>query len=151
MSLRQRALLAVALATVMIGLLAGVAFAATQGTECTSDSSRVRLWENVQNDTQDGDDSYWKCFSDTDLSNDAHNLPGACKGWIGGNEVWNDCISSYTLWVPSGQKFCLYLNSGYSTLGASHTGPIVGQRWDVGAGWNDQLSSFKWISSTFSC
>lgn len=130
---------------------AGFVWAGTQGSNCIFDSSRVLLWENVIGDSGGENDNYWKCSSDSNLSvNDDHTLPGQCAALIM-SDTWNDCVSSYTVYVPSGQKFCLYADDIYRNLKTSHTGPIGGYRYDVGAGWNDQLTSFRWVSSTSSC
>jgi hypothetical protein len=48
MSRGKRGFVAVFVALLQLAIMAGPAFAGVQGTECTSDSSRVRLWENVQ-------------------------------------------------------------------------------------------------------
>ncbi len=147
---RARALVGLALAVPLTILMAGLAFAGTQGSDCSGDSSKVRLWENAIGDTQDNNDSYWKCSSDSDLGSagDAHTLPGDCAATPIGSSTWNDCVSSFTIWVPSGQRFCLYRDQDYGSLLAQYIGPISNLRYDVGVGWNDKLTSFKWTTGS---
>jgi hypothetical protein len=50
------------------------------------------------------------------------------------------------MWIPSGRRLCLYENSSYGVLRDSYAGPLTGVRHDVGAGWDDRLTSFKWVN-----
>lgn len=93
-------------------------------------------------------DDYWKCSDDSTLTDDSHTLPTDCNATPFGSTTWNDCVSSYTVWVPAGLHFCLYQDVSYGNLKADHPGPISEIRYDVGVGWNDALSSFKWVSGT---
>ncbi len=121
--------------------------AGTQGSCGSSDSSKVRLWENVEGETIDGDDSYWQCTNETNLAvGDDHTLPGDCNRPFPGSTTWNDCVSSITIWVPKGQTLCLYGDASHAAFKDAYAGPRSEERHDVGAGWNDALSSFKWVS-----
>lgn len=147
---RFRRLLASVFALAVLLATAGLVFAGTQGSDCSGDTSKVRLWENAVGDTQDNNDTYWKCSSDTDLgsSGDNHTLAGDCAATPFGSSTWNDCVSSFTIWVPSGQRFCLYADDDYGAFKAQYIGPLSGLRYDVGVGWNDKLTSFKWTSGS---
>lgn len=134
-------------ATLVVLVLLVVAFpglvsAGTQGGCVAGDDSKVRLWENVIGDTQDNNDSYWKCGDDSDLNNDSHTLPGDCKGTVLNSTTWNDCVSSVSVWVPAGWCVSFYRDAGYNFIMANNTiqGPAVGVRFNLQ--YNDQLSSF---------
>jgi hypothetical protein len=128
--------------------LAGIVFAGTQGSDCPGDTTKVRLWENVEGDTSDGNDSYWQCVNESDLSSsdDDHTLAGTCKPNPIWSDDWNDCVSSFTIWIPNGWKFCVYRDQDYKVLLEDYIGPESGDRMDVGAGWNDKMTAFKWVS-----
>lgn len=135
----------------LVPVLAQVAAAGTQGSSCSSDPSRVRLWENAQGETGDNDDSLWQCTNQTNLGDVDHTLVGGCKTSGGSNGTWNDCVSSITFWVEEGYKICLYEDANYSGVVDFRYGPLAGDRFDVGVGWNDKLSSFRWRGAGNPC
>jgi hypothetical protein len=122
--------------------LPAIALAGTQGSCPSSDTSKVRLWENTTTDSSDGNDSLWKCGNDNDLSNDTHTLPGDCKSNLANQPNWNDCVSSVSVWVPSGWCVNFYRSAGYDNLMPNSTvqGPSTGVRFNLQ--YNDALSSF---------
>jgi hypothetical protein len=134
------------LSAVLLVFSVGFAFAGTQGNDCVGDTTKVRLWENAIGDTSDGNDSLWKCFNDALLSDDSHLLPGDCKGAFIPSFTWNDCVSSFTVWIPDGQCFVSYRESSYGTAQDIIAGPRVGVRFNVVGGTNDTMSSLRWIS-----
>ena len=138
---RLRIAVSLIIAAFTLVWIPALAFAGTQGSCLSSDTSKLRLWENVINDTQDGNDTYWKCGNDTDLNNDSHTLPGDCKGTILSSTTWNDCVSSVSVWVPSGWCVSFYRNAGYDASMPNDTiqGPASGTR--INLDYNDQLSS----------
>lgn len=129
------------------------AFAGTQGSCSGTDTSRLLLWENAIGDTSDGNDNLWKCGGDADLNNDSHTLPGDCNTQLIDRANWNDCVSSVTVWVPSGYVLCFYGNANYTNSEPPHqVGPKSNYRFNL-TGLNDGLSSFKYVagSSTIVC
>lgn len=130
----------------------GIASAGTQGVCDLRDGSKVRLWENIIDDTQDGNDSLWLCGNDSDLTDNYHSLPGLCLATISKTN-WNDCVSSYTIYVPSGQALCVYMNVGYvkGVFTERFVGPISTSRRDANIITDDHQSSLRWISSTANC
>lgn len=134
-------LLAAITACGLVPVVAQVTFADTQGSSCSSDPSRVRLWENAIGATGDGNDSLWQCTNQTDLGMVAHSIPTDCSG---GGSTWDNCVSSITFWVEDGYKVCLYAGANYTNPVDYRNGPIDGDRFDVGLGWNDALTSFRW-------
>lgn len=150
-----RRLMALLSSMVLIGALVGASpapvFAGTQGSCSPSDTSKVRLWENASGDTQDGNDSLWLCGSDSDLSNNAHTLPGNCRDGLVGKEEWNDCVSSATVYIQSGQRLCFYRAANYGTLLSGNgniQGPVSGLRYNFSGFDNDSLSSFKFTTGS---
>lgn len=143
---RLTCMLAAALVVAMA--MPGVVFAGTQDSCFAVDTTKVRLWENAKGDTSDGDDSYWVCSADNDLSNNSHTLPGSCNVPPIGSATWNNCVSSVTVFVPSGQILCLYQNAGLSSLMISYTGPISSLRTNVAS---DVLSSFAFFPASEGC
>ena len=133
---------AILASTVALVVLPSVAFAGTQGSCSSSDTSKVRLWENAINDTGDNNDSLWKCGNDNNLDNDSHTLPGDCKGFFLSATTWNDCVSSVSVWVPAGWCVNFYRHAGYDGLMPNSTveGPSSGTR--INLQYNDELSSF---------
>lgn len=127
---------------------APVVYAGTQGSDCPNDPRKVRLWENAAGQTDDGNDSYWRCTAADDLATVNHTEPGDCNRPWPASTTWNDCVSSFTVWVNAGWKLCLYEDAGETGLKATYFGPITGYRYDVGVGWNDRLSSFKWVTTS---
>lgn len=111
---RRRLGVVVSVAVLLVGSLPALVLAGTQGTTCgsSSDTSKVRLWENSIGDTGDNNDSNWLCSSDTDLSNNDHTLAGNCKAVGFDSLTWNDCVSSVTVYVPSGQCLDFFRDSG---------------------------------------
>ncbi len=140
--LRVAALFSIALLLLSVGIV----LADTQGSDCVGDTSKVRLWENSIGDTGDGNDNLWACAQDTDLTTPDHLPPGSCKGAFLPGPGWNDCISSFTVWVPAGQCFVSYREAGYGTAQDVVAGPKVGVRINVLGGTNDTMTSFRWIS-----
>ncbi len=118
-----------------------LALAGTQGSCPTNDTTKVLLWENSIGDPSDGDDRYWKCSSDPDLSNDDHTPPGNCASVLLGSSTWNDCVSSVSVWLPSGYCINFYLNANYEgNMRNTVQGPVSGTRFNLP--YNDALSSF---------
>ena len=135
-----------------VALSPAVTLAGTEGPTCLStDTTKVRMWENADGDTSDDNDSIWFCGSDSDLSNNNHTLPGDCNRPWPAATTWNDCISSYTIWVPTGQHFCIYRDASYATTVQDKSGPISGLRFDASGLWSDTASSFRWLPSATPC
>lgn len=112
----------------------------------------MRLWENEENDTSDGNDSLWRCgTAEDDLADISHTLGGDCNRPWPPSGSWNDCVSSFTLWVPSNRRFCLYRDADYGTVITTKVGPISNQRFNVGSIYNDTPSSFRFRPSGTSC
>jgi hypothetical protein len=142
-----RATCASALAAAMIVAAAGLALADTQGSNCPSDNERIRLWENVEGDSSDGNDSLWRCgVGSAGLGTISRVLGGDCNRPWPPSGTWEDCVSSYTVWIPSGRRVCFYEHDDYTGFRDSTPGPVTAQRHDVGAGWNDRLSSYRFVS-----
>jgi hypothetical protein len=139
---RYLAGVAVVIAVVALGLNPALVFAGTQGSCLSSDTSKVLLWENGIGDTGDNNDNLWKCGNDNNLDNDAHSLPGDCKGWLFSSTTWNDCVTSVSVWVPAGWCIGFYKHAGYDGIMALSTiqGPSSGTRINLQN--NDELSSF---------
>lgn len=149
---RFRTILGLLLTLALVAIAAPAAvLAGTQGTCSPHDTSMVRLWENIIGDTSDNNDSYWKCGDDSDLDNDDHTLPGTCKAGILARENWNDCVSSVTVYVATGYKWCFYGNSLYGNPLGSITHSQNGNRVNLGSGANDGISSFRWRTTSQSC
>jgi hypothetical protein len=123
----------------------GFVAAGTQGSDCLTDNDKVLLYENGIGDTSDGDDRLWRCGNTSNLDAIAHTLPGDCKGFFLSSTTWNDCVSSYRVWVPAGWHLTFYSHANYGTWFHCLIGPLRGVRFNVPNGWNDTLSSFKWI------
>jgi hypothetical protein len=118
-----------------------VALAAVQGSCPSNDPTKVLLWENAIGDTTDGNDQYWKCSSDPDLSDDDHTLPGNCKSIGFGSTSWYDCVSSVSVWLPAGYCINFYVHSNYiGSMNNTVQGPVSGSRSNLPS--NDALSSF---------
>lgn len=139
---RLRLVVAFLTGIIAVGSLPSLVLAGTQGSCLSTDTSKVRLWENAIGDTGDGDDSLWKCGNDNNLDNDAHTLAGDCKGFFLSATTWNDCVSSVSVWVPSGWCINFYRSAGYDRLMPNSTvqGPSTGTR--INLQYNDELSSF---------
>jgi hypothetical protein len=118
------------------------ALAGTQGNCNESDLDTVQLFENVKGVTSDNDDRLWKCSNDSSLANDDHTLPGTCAGF-GGQPTWNDCVSSYMVFIPSGTLVCFYRDINYGVILDHRGGPP--ERFDILG--NDQLSSLKFLAA----
>lgn len=147
-------------ATMLIGaFVVPVVLAGTQGSCLASDTTKVQLRENMFGDASDNNDVLWKCGSDSDLSNDSHTLSGNCQDGVPpGNASWNDCVSSFSVWIPDGWKFCTFGNANYSAT--NPFGPpydvVIGPRTNYGLNItagndNDDLSSFRWVTMGSSC
>lgn len=123
--------------------------AGAQGTPCSpSDTENVRLWENAQGDTSDGNDSIYLCGHQySNLGDIAHTLPGDCHGGgVFGSSTWSDCTNGATVRVPAGEHFCVYSGTGYGgSLLMDKAGPQVGARYDYTA---DIASSVKFTSAS---
>lgn len=129
----------VGLVTTLMFQSAGLAFAGTQGECSPDDTTKAELWENAIGDTGDNNDILWKCSADSDLSNDTHVLPGNCaNGTIFGGTTWNDCVSSYKVWVDTG-VWCFFRDANYGGF-IDHRGGTP-QRFDLGI--QDVLSSLR--------
>jgi hypothetical protein len=120
----------------------GIVNAGTQGADCPGDASKVRLYENGIGDTSDNDDRLWRCTEVANLIGIDH-IPGTCKGFLIGQTTWNDCVSSYQIWIPDGWHFVLYRDNNYNNWSECRIGPIVGLRFNVAS--NDTLTSLRWI------
>lgn len=140
-SRRLRVAVSTVIAALTVVWLPAIALAGTQGSCLSNDTSKFRLWENVLGDTGDDNDTYWKCANDSDLNNDAHSLPGDCKGAFFNSTTWNDCVSSVSVWVPAGWCANFYRTAGYDNLMSNNTvqGPASGVRINLQN--NDELSS----------
>lgn len=151
---RQLVILWVILSTLAVMFtFAPVVLAGTQGS-CSPGGSAgsVRVWENSTGDSSDGNDSWWAVCNSasgwTDLNvSPIFSLPGHCQGAFG-NSNWNDCISSYTVWLPgSTWRLCLYGQKDYNTLYpviTNKVGPISGVRYNIPSGQgNDGTSSLR--------
>jgi hypothetical protein len=125
--------------------------AGTQNGCQSGDGTKVRIWENAIGDTSDGDDSLWKCGSDSDLSNDDHTLPGNCHvSVVGGGSGfdWNDCASSITVYLTNGQRLCLFEDANYNGQRRGFVdAQIVRYNLNTSTLHNDSLSSL-WIGSS---
>lgn len=132
-------------------LVPTIAVAGTQGSCDGSDSTKVRLWENEESDTSDDNDSVWVCAAENNLAGISHTLPGDCNRPWPPSGSWNDCVSSYTIWVPAGKRFCLYRDSDYGTVAQNKLGPLTGVRIDLSPTWNDTPSSLRWRDSSLGC
>jgi hypothetical protein len=130
----------------IVALMPAVVLGGTQGANCTGDNERVRLWENAGGDSSDGNDSLWRCVSTPDLGDINHTLSGDCNRPWPPSSTWNDCVSSITMWVPAGRRLCVYEDADYSTLRQSYAGPLTAVPFDVGVGWNDRLTSFRFVN-----
>lgn len=132
----------------LVAFLPGEAFAGHQGGYCTpTDTTRLIAWENVIGDTSDGNDNIDFCGNVTNLDAISHTLPGDCHSvWFPPQGTWNDCISSVTLWVPSGWLWCGYINRDYGLFNWQRAGPLKGVRQNLGS--EEQLSSFKFTSNS---
>ncbi len=119
-----------------------MAFAAVQGTCLSTDTTKIRLYENGVGDFSDGNDQLWKCASDADLTNDPHQPAGNCHAPGIGGSNWNDCISSYVSFVDPGTAWCFYRHANYDTW-FDHRGSDTGQQ-NLTQG--DVLSSVRLIA-----
>jgi hypothetical protein len=120
------------------------ALGATQGTVC-SGTNKILLWENKIFDTSDGNDKYWKCQSfDSNLSTleDTHVLPGDCHSVLLNSGTWNDCVSSFTIWLDSAHVLCLYSNRFWSGHFLTVKGPRPGWRYNIPSGYGDSLTGY---------
>lgn len=122
--------------------------AGTQGSCASGDTTKVYAYENAIGDHSDGDDMLYICGNVTNLSSISHTLAGTCKTTFGPGDTWNDCISSVTPFVPTGQMLCMYLNATYGNLTNYFTHASTGIRYNVAA---DAITSLKWITSGDSC
>ena len=109
---------------------------ASAASPCGTDTSYVRLWENGSSDHGDGDDSLYLCASHSNLNSISHLLPGDCENGFPppGKSTWNDCISSWSVWLPNGNYVaCIYNYQDYYDFGNTHkyihavVGPAVGR------------------------
>lgn len=140
---RRRFGVAIVLSALAIAALPALALAGTQGAACrdSSDSSKVRLWENSIGDTEDNNDTNWLCSSDTDLSNNDHTLPGNCNAVLFDSLTWNDCVSSVTVYLPAGECIDFFRNAdGTGNMNNTVQGPASGVRFNLP--YNDSLSRF---------
>lgn len=142
---RTRLFVVLVLQVVLIIGSTGVVAAGTQGTNCSSDTSKVLLYENGIGDTGDNDDRFWRCADTQLLSAFNHTLPGDCKGALFGSTTWNDCVSSYQIWIPTGWHLTFYKDADYNNWYVCYIGPRNGDRVNVVSGANDTLTSFRWI------
>jgi hypothetical protein len=129
---------------ILIVAMAGVVQAGTQGSDCAGDASKILLYENSIGDTSDNDDRFWRCSNTSDLNDFAHTLPGNCKSIGLDSSTWNDCVSSYKVWVPDGFHLTIYNNADWGSWSHCFAGPWNGGR--VNAFSNDAISSFRWLS-----
>ena len=92
-------------------------FAATQGSCAPGDQSKLLLWENSIGDTQDGNDNLWLCSDSPNLTTIVHTPPGDCKNFPFGSGTWNDCVSSFTAFEPTGWvgSWCFYEAINYAS------------------------------------
>lgn len=151
-----RRLLSILAASVMLGasmaiVVPALAMAATQGSCESDDNNKVKLWENSIGDTSGGNDALWKCTSDGNLGDDDHTIAGDCNRPFPEAGNWNDCVSSFTVYVSANWKLCLYQDSGYDTLKATYFGSLTGTRYDAGALWDDKLTSFSFTQQANNC
>lgn len=142
---------ALVLATAMPLGGSSTVLAATQGSCPIGDTTKVRMWENAEGDSSDGNDSVWLCDSVPNLTDVSHTPAGDCNRPWPPSGTWNDCISSYTVWVPSGLRFCVFRDADYTTIVQNKLGPLSGVRFDASPTWNDSASSFRWRSSSQNC
>ena len=141
---KHRSLIGVLLGAAFLLSLVPLVFAGTEGSDCSGDSSVVRIWENPINDTSDGDDSKWFCGSVANLAVYPHNLPGNCHAPFFGSTTWNDCIDSYTLRTPTGWWLCFYADANYSHFIDSRQG--WNERFNILS--PDTLTSFNFQSGS---
>lgn len=135
----------------LLMLVPGVALAGTQGSCSSGDATKVRLWENEESDTSDGNDSVWVCVAEDWLRDISHTLSGDCNRPWPPSGTWNDCVSSYTIWVPDGKRFCLYRDVDNGTVIQNKLGPLNGVRIDLSPTWSDTPSSLRWRESWQGC
>lgn len=122
-----------------LALLPGLVLAGTQGSCLAGDTTKLRLWENTIGDTQDNNDTLWLCNSDTDLSNNDHSLPGNCEASPFDKFEWNDCVSSVSIYLPSGWCVDFFRDPGQgANMNNTVQGPASGVR--INLPYNDQLS-----------
>lgn len=146
-AIRRLVAIPIVVGLLLTGTAVQVVTAGTQGSCAGADTSKVLLWENAIGDTVDGNDNYWKCASDSSLNvGDDHTLPGDCKGFFLPSTSWQDCVSSYTVWVPAGNCLIFYRDTNYSADFAVFAGSRANQRFNVPSASNDTLSSFRWVS-----
>lgn len=143
----MRRFIVVLASLVVLLTFAPVASAADQGS-CANPNVAVRMWENRKYDYSDNNDSWWAicggAIQINDFSTIAHTLPGDCKAGIFSSSTWNDCISSFTVWLPSSSwRLCIYGNAGYTTVLANQAGPLAGSRFDFNDFANDGASSAR--------
>ena len=135
-----------------INLAPTEAFAGTQGTACPSGNTyRAHFYENTIGDTSDNNDTYWHCTSgNANMANISHTLSGFCHGFFYHND-WGDCVSSAVFTIRTGYAVCLYNDPNYSGIGMRINQSGSGLRVNMTSATNDEINSFKYINSAFSC
>ena len=144
--LRRLAALFAGCSLLLGGAWAPPVLAGQQGFCQGADTSKVILWENAIGDNTDGNDSLWKCDDDISLVDDQHLPAGDCKGFLVGQANWNDCVSSFTVWIPAGKCLLMYRDTNYRAAFPVMPGPALGVRVNAPALLNDTLSSLRWMS-----
>lgn len=130
---------------ILAAMLPPAVLAGTQGAACSpSDTTKVLAWENRVGDTSDGNDALWVCSSLSQMP--VHTLPGTCHAGLISPNTWNDCISSVSLWLPSGWRACFYPWALYDGFLESWPGPYHGERVNLAHG--DQVESVKLTSGS---
>ena len=145
--MKRKVTVSLAVILMSLTLALGVATLVSAGTQgsCTN-SARVLVWENASTDTGDGNDNLWICgvVGKSDMRNIAHTLAGNCQAPFNFQDNWNDCISSYSVYLPSNlYRVCLYTDINYGGDKAWVIGPATGQRYNFGSTFNDKVSSMK--------
>ena len=141
------AILAFGALAVPVSVMAG-----TQNAPCAPEiTHRAHFYENTIADNSDGDDSLWLCTpGNANMANISHTLPGYCHGFFYHND-WGDCVSSAAFKIPSGYAVCLYNDPNYSGAGMRFNSSASGHQINLLSGVRDEVHSYKYIYSQFSC
>jgi hypothetical protein len=157
-----RALFALILATsglltlAVAPVLAGTQYAGS----CSTSMNRWLAYENAIGDSSDGDDRLWLCnvgsLGGDNLDID-HNLAGICKAPAKINDNWNDCLSSFRVYIVDATRaLCIYSGYGYGgtkSFKIVWSDAVASYRKNL-ADYNiasDTASSFRWIVYNGSC
>lgn len=133
-----------------------VVYAGTQGGCGIKNAGSLQAWENISTDHGDGDDNLWIFCSPgpipngglvvTDFNVVPHALAGTCQSIHFHADDWNDCISSFTLWLPSSLwVLCAYQDASWGGQAWHIAGPLMQVRVNIpsGIGIRDEVSSLR--------